>query len=65
MHALGYGTGRQGLKRVGGSGDAGLDGIIALDKLGLEKVGRRTPHIAHFSETLPRIGGGGFTAVTS
>lgn len=38
LHALGYGTGRDDLQRVGGSGDGGIDGIIALDKLGLEKV---------------------------
>lgn len=38
LHALGYGTGRHDLQRVGGSGDGGIDGIIALDKLGLEKV---------------------------
>jgi restriction system protein len=25
------------LQRVGGSGDAGIDGVISLDKLGLEK----------------------------
>jgi restriction system protein len=38
LHALGYGTSRSDLQRVGGSGDGGIDGIIALDKLGLEKV---------------------------
>lgn len=30
LHALGYGTGRQDLRRVGGSGDGGIDGIIFL-----------------------------------
>jgi restriction system protein len=38
LHALGYGTSRSDLQRVGKSGDAGIDGIIALDRLGLEKV---------------------------
>lgn len=38
LHRLGYGTSRQDLQRVGGSGDGGIDGIISLDKLGLEKV---------------------------
>jgi restriction system protein len=38
LHALGYGTSRSDLQRVGGSGDGGIDGIISLDRLGLEKV---------------------------
>ncbi|MEZ4251266.1 MAG: restriction endonuclease [Polyangiales bacterium] len=38
LHALGYGTSRSDLQRVGKSGDAGIDGVIALDRLGLEKV---------------------------
>lgn len=38
LHKLGYGTRRSDLLRVGGSGDAGIDGIISLDRLGLEKV---------------------------
>lgn len=38
LHALGYGASRAALQRVGGSGDGGIDGIISLDKLGLEKV---------------------------
>ena len=38
LHSLGYGTSRAALQRVGGSGDGGIDGIISLDKLGLEKV---------------------------
>jgi restriction system protein len=36
--AMGYGADRSALQRVGGSGDGGIDGIISLDKLGLEKV---------------------------
>ena len=36
--AMGYGASRDDLQQVGGSGDGGIDGIIALDKLGLEKV---------------------------
>lgn len=35
---MGYGTSRTDLQRVGGSGDGGIDGIISLDRLGLEKV---------------------------
>jgi len=38
LHAMGYGTSRADLKCVGGPGDGGIDGIISLDKLGLEKV---------------------------
>jgi restriction system protein len=38
LHKLGYGTNRSDLQRVGGSGDAGIDGVISLDRLGLEKV---------------------------
>jgi restriction system protein len=38
LHRLGYGASRDDLQRVGGSGDAGIDGVISLDKLGLEKV---------------------------
>ena len=38
LHGMGYGTDRKSLQRVGGSGDGGIDGIISLDKLGLEKV---------------------------
>jgi restriction system protein len=38
LHQMGYGTSRADIQRVGGSGDGGIDGIISLDKLGLEKV---------------------------
>ena len=38
LHSIGYGTSKSDLQRVGGSGDGGIDGIISLDKLGLEKV---------------------------
>lgn len=38
LHGLGYGISRHDLQRVGGSGDGGIDGVISLDKLGLEKV---------------------------
>jgi len=34
----GHGTSRADLQRVGGSGDAGIHGILSLDRLGLEKV---------------------------
>ena len=38
LHRMGYGASRADLQRVGGTGDGGIDGIISLDKLGLEKV---------------------------
>ncbi|GAB4353340.1 MAG: adenine/cytosine-specific restriction endonuclease Mrr [Immundisolibacter sp.] len=38
LHRMGYGASRANLQRVGGTGDAGIDGIISLDRLGLEKV---------------------------
>ncbi|ODS54098.1 MAG: restriction endonuclease [Acidobacteria bacterium SCN 69-37] len=38
LHRMGYGASRADLQRVGGVGDGGIDGVIALDKLGLEKV---------------------------
>ncbi|HEY5373917.1 MAG TPA: restriction endonuclease, partial [Polyangiaceae bacterium] len=38
LHKMGYGTNRSDLQRVGGTGDGGIDGIISLDRLGLEKV---------------------------
>lgn len=38
LHKMGYGANRADLQRVGGSGDAGIDGVISLDKLGLEKI---------------------------
>jgi restriction system protein len=38
LHRMGYGATRADLQQVGGSGDAGIDGVIALDRLGLEKV---------------------------
>ena len=38
LHAMGYGTSRQDIHHVGGSSDGGIDGVISLDRLGLEKV---------------------------
>ncbi len=38
LHSMGYGTSRADIEHVGGSGDGGIDGIISLDRLGLEKV---------------------------
>jgi restriction system protein len=38
LHRIGYGASRADLQRVGGSADGGIDGIISLDRLGLEKV---------------------------
>lgn len=38
LNAMGYGTSRRDIQHVGGSGDGGIDGVISLDRLGLEKV---------------------------
>jgi restriction system protein len=38
LHAMGYGASRTDLQHVSRSGDGGIDGIISLDRLGLEKV---------------------------
>ncbi|RKH10260.1 restriction endonuclease [Corallococcus praedator] len=38
LYALGYGTSRSALLRVGRSNDGGIDGIVSLDRLGLQKV---------------------------
>ena len=38
LHRMGYGASREDLQRVGGVGDGGIDGVISLDRLGLEKV---------------------------
>lgn len=38
LHKMAYGTSRSDLLRVGRSGDGGIDGVISLDRLGLEKV---------------------------
>ncbi len=38
LHKMGYGTSRADLVRVGRAGDGGIDGVISLDRLGLEKV---------------------------
>jgi restriction system protein len=38
LHALGYGTSTDDLEHVGAAGDAGIDGIISLDRLGFEKI---------------------------
>jgi restriction system protein len=35
---MGYGVTQRSLTQTGGTGDGGIDGIISLDKLGLEKV---------------------------
>lgn len=38
LHTMGYGTDKSALQHVGSSGDGGIDGIISLDRFGLEKV---------------------------
>lgn len=36
--AMGYGLNHTSLRQTGGAGDGGIDGVISLDRLGLEKV---------------------------
>ncbi len=38
LHKLGYGMSRADIQHVGRSADGGIDGVISLDRLGLEKV---------------------------
>lgn len=38
LHKMGYGVSRKDIDRVGKSNDGGIDGVISLDRLGLEKV---------------------------
>lgn len=38
LHAMGYGMSRADLQQTKRSGDGGIDGIISLDRLGLQKV---------------------------
>jgi restriction system protein len=38
LNAIGYGTDESSLEPTGGSGDGGIDGVISLDRLGLERV---------------------------
>lgn len=38
LQAMGYGGSRESIQRTGGSGDGGIDGIINLDHLGIEKI---------------------------
>jgi restriction system protein len=38
LQAMGYGTGEKAIDHRGGSHDGGIDGVISLDRLGLEKI---------------------------
>lgn len=38
LHGLGYGASAGDITLLGGVGDGGVDGVIALDRLGLEKI---------------------------
>lgn len=38
LFKMGYGQSQEALEHVGRSGDGGIDGIISLDKLGLQRV---------------------------
>jgi len=38
LHAMGYGVSRKEVMHMGKSGDEGIDGVISMDRLGLQKV---------------------------
>jgi restriction system protein len=38
LHAMGYGDSEESMSHLGGSGDEGVDGVINLDQLGLQKI---------------------------
>jgi hypothetical protein len=38
LHAMGYGRRREDLRQSAAGADGGIDGVISLDRLGLEKV---------------------------
>lgn len=38
LHAMGYGGSEDAVLHLGGSGDEGVDGVIDLDQLGLQKI---------------------------
>lgn len=38
LHAMGYGRSRKDLQQTAAGADGGIDGVISLDRLGLEKV---------------------------
>jgi restriction system protein len=38
LHEMGYGASEEALEHLGGAGDEGVDGVINLDKLGLQKI---------------------------
>ncbi len=38
LHAMGYGSNEEAMEHLGGSGDQGVDGVINLDQLGLQKI---------------------------
>lgn len=38
LHSMGYGADEDDLEHLGGPGDEGVDGVINLDKLGLQKI---------------------------
>ena len=38
LHAMGYGDSEEAMEHLGGAGDEGVDGVINLDQLGLQKI---------------------------
>ena len=38
LHAMGYGSNEEAMEHLGGAGDEGVDGVINLDQLGLQKI---------------------------
>ena len=55
--AMGYGANRKDLQQTGRSGDGGIDGVIALDKLGLEKAYIQAKRYADNTVGSPEIRG--------
>ena len=51
LRKLGHGTSRADLLRVGRSGDGGIDAVISLDRLGLEKVYVQAKLVAEFGRS--------------
>ena len=60
LHAMGYGTSRNDLERVGGSGDGGIDGIISRRSSEIDGDRRMISGGGHWKpcETAPRCSGG-------
>ena len=51
LHRLGYGASAGDIKLLGGAGDGGVDGVIALDRLSFEKVSSTSSTCAGSTDT--------------